>query len=312
MMLSVLRLRALPLLRLAPRVPKILLRAPLRAISSTPRILYHKVCLNCRNEGHNTADCKEPMICVACGVEGHLPRDCPKPDLARLEALLKPLQTAPTRWTISSPASSPASRVPVVRPTSPASHSSHRRSRLSPPSLFECSYRCGEEGHGVGDCPHPPTCFRCGQPDHMMKDCPIPFRWCVPFSVPPPSLTLVGFFSSLNPAPAVARRATGSETALTRRRGSTTDSRTTWWQTPPRPSGGPPDERLPHALPVPPLWRGGPRGQRVPPAGNVLPLRTDGSRNERLPHPVGPATGSTARSVRVAAATKILNASPLA
>ncbi|KAJ7086198.1 hypothetical protein C8R44DRAFT_893654 [Mycena epipterygia] len=142
-MLSLLRLRALPLLRLSPRAPGTLsssLHTPLRTLSFTaPRASAHmtNVCLNCRREGHLRADCKEPTICVACGVEGHQRRDCPTPDPARLEAL----KTAPLRWCVIHPL------LPVV-------------------------FRCNETGHTLKECTKPQTCYACKQEGHSMNKCP--------------------------------------------------------------------------------------------------------------------------------------------
>ncbi|KAJ7112464.1 hypothetical protein C8R44DRAFT_856181 [Mycena epipterygia] len=130
-MLSLFRLRALPVLRLSPRAPGRLsasLLVPLRAISST-RSTFAATCLNChsdagRREGHLRKQCREPTICVACGVEGHQRRDCPSPDPARLEAL----KTAPIRC-----------------------------------------FRCGENGHAIKHCTKPQTCYGCKQPFGVAK-----------------------------------------------------------------------------------------------------------------------------------------------
>ncbi|KAJ7138395.1 hypothetical protein C8R44DRAFT_342874 [Mycena epipterygia] len=87
-MLSLLRLRTLPLRCLPPRTSGTFpLRTPLRAISTTRPALIQRglVCVNCRREGHIVKHCKEP--CVACGVVGHRPRACPNPDPIRVKAL---------------------------------------------------------------------------------------------------------------------------------------------------------------------------------------------------------------------------------
>ncbi|KAJ7077692.1 hypothetical protein B0H15DRAFT_861527 [Mycena belliarum] len=34
------------------------------------------------------------------------------------------------------------------------------------------SFRCGEEGHGLKDCPVPAKCFYCAQEGHILRDCP--------------------------------------------------------------------------------------------------------------------------------------------
>ncbi|KAJ7138390.1 hypothetical protein C8R44DRAFT_868689 [Mycena epipterygia] len=96
-MLSLLRLRALPVFRFPCRVSRTSFAAlltPLRSFSSTPPALYRVVCMNCSREGHVTKWCKEPMICRSCGGEGHTGRDCPNPDPERVEAL----KTAPRKW----------------------------------------------------------------------------------------------------------------------------------------------------------------------------------------------------------------------
>ncbi|KAJ7112470.1 hypothetical protein C8R44DRAFT_741560 [Mycena epipterygia] len=125
-MLSLFRLRALPVLRLSPRAPGSLsasLRTPLRAISSTRPTLaatWFVVFLDYQPFfRHLRKQCREPTICVACGVEGHQRRDCPSPDPARLQAL----KTAPIRC-----------------------------------------FRCGEDGHAIKDCTKPQTCYGCKQP----------------------------------------------------------------------------------------------------------------------------------------------------
>ncbi|KAJ7138392.1 hypothetical protein C8R44DRAFT_976119 [Mycena epipterygia] len=170
-MLSLLRHRALPVLRLVPRTPGLLsasLRTSLPAFYSTapaatsakPKAkggLGYMVCPNCRREGHLRSDCKEPTVCIACGVEGHERRDCPSPDPARIEAL----QTAPRKWCVRLIPSPSPSRIVLTH--------------FSPLPSFSrplCSFRCGEPGHILKECKQPPKCFSCGSTSHILKNCP--------------------------------------------------------------------------------------------------------------------------------------------
>ncbi|KAJ7121441.1 hypothetical protein C8R44DRAFT_876846 [Mycena epipterygia] len=165
-MLSLRRLRALPVLRLSPTpqkhsppcaLPLFLLLHSLNALPSDGGPLFCS--MNCCREGHLTKWCKEPMICRACGGEGtyfltltimhsvtfkltRLPqgRDCPNPDSERLEAL----ETVPRKWCVSLP-------LPM----------------LSSIVLLLYIFRCDEECHGfVRD-----DSLVLSQ-DHTLKDCP--------------------------------------------------------------------------------------------------------------------------------------------